>query len=345
MPIPLDKILIIRRDNIGDLLCTTPMIHALREQYPASQITVLANSYNAPVLKNNPDINEVVAYTKAKHSNSGRLRAWRQELSLFWRLRRNNFDLIIHANPTPHPRTARLVRFIGAPYRLGVVNQQTPYRSYNIAISHEQIRGRHHVEQVFSLLAPLEITGQPGPMVLISDATPTRSPPTQSNHKPIIGLHLSSRRPCNRWPEESYAQLIAELIQRGYRLHLFWAPGSQHNQQHPGDDELAARLEHRFQECVTLQKTATLSDLITALDRVDAVICPDGGTLHIAAALQKPVVALFGCTDADTWGPWHTKKTILHGHGSANKITPESALTAILALFAPATTPPALPAY
>ena len=60
------RILLIRRDNIGDLVCTTPVFRALRERWPRAHIGVLVNSYNAPVLENNPDVDAVYAYTKAK---------------------------------------------------------------------------------------------------------------------------------------------------------------------------------------------------------------------------------------------------------------------------------------
>ncbi|MHB8536282.1 MAG: glycosyltransferase family 9 protein, partial [Sulfuricaulis sp.] len=50
------RFLVIRRDNIGDLVCTTPLIHALRQRYPKARLCLLVNSYNRPVVENNPDI-------------------------------------------------------------------------------------------------------------------------------------------------------------------------------------------------------------------------------------------------------------------------------------------------
>ncbi len=62
------KILIIRRDNIGDLVCTTPAIAALRKHYPDAEIGALVNSYNSEVLRGNPDVNRVFVYHKLKHA-------------------------------------------------------------------------------------------------------------------------------------------------------------------------------------------------------------------------------------------------------------------------------------
>jgi len=58
---------VIRRDNIGDLVCTTPLIRALRNQLPKSYIAVLATTYNLAVMDGNPDIDAFFSYTKGKH--------------------------------------------------------------------------------------------------------------------------------------------------------------------------------------------------------------------------------------------------------------------------------------
>ena len=60
------NILVIRRDNIGDLVCTTPLITALRQRFPKAWIGALVNSYNARVLDGNPDQDEVFIYTKER---------------------------------------------------------------------------------------------------------------------------------------------------------------------------------------------------------------------------------------------------------------------------------------
>lgn len=62
------KILLIRNDNIGDLICTTPAIEALRKKYPNNQIDIVVNSYNIQAIENNPFINHVYCYTKTKHT-------------------------------------------------------------------------------------------------------------------------------------------------------------------------------------------------------------------------------------------------------------------------------------
>ena len=72
-PLMLKSIILIRRDNIGDLVCTTPAIRALRLTYPEIKIALLVNSYNADAVIGNPDIDEIFVYEKGKHRRKGGL--------------------------------------------------------------------------------------------------------------------------------------------------------------------------------------------------------------------------------------------------------------------------------
>ena len=91
----------VRRDNIGDLVCTTPLLAALRRAWPQAWIGALVNSYNAAVLDRNPDLDEVLVYTKLKHLEAGRsvLGALAGRIGDLWRLRRRRLDCVVLANP------------------------------------------------------------------------------------------------------------------------------------------------------------------------------------------------------------------------------------------------------
>lgn len=331
--LPLDtdigKILVIRRDNIGDLLCTTPTIAALRRRYPRAHIAVLVNSYNAPVLANNPDIDKVYAYTKAKHSAGLTLAAWWQEWRVYRHLRRERFDLIIHANPSFHERTAKLVRYLAGKYQLGV--SDNPHdKTFNIAVPPQNVSGTHHVERVFSLLRPLGILESPGPLVL-------RNPAVDSNlladrKDPVVALHISSRKPCNRWPLAKFVKLI-EALPPDWKVEVFWAPGSANDRKHPGDDENAQKLRELCGDNVHLVATTSLAELIAGLVHADCVVCADGGAMHVAAALGKPLVALFGCTDPASWGPWQVAHRLHLGHGDATTIDEAEVIQSVFELM------------
>jgi len=71
------RVLVIRRDNIGDLVCTTPLISALRKRYPGGHVAALVNTYNEAVLARNPDVDAVYAYEKGKHRGGARFQSFR----------------------------------------------------------------------------------------------------------------------------------------------------------------------------------------------------------------------------------------------------------------------------
>ena len=62
------NILVIRVDNIGDLICTTPIFQALKSRYPQAKLSVLVNTYNQEVIANNPYVDNIVVYQKTTHS-------------------------------------------------------------------------------------------------------------------------------------------------------------------------------------------------------------------------------------------------------------------------------------
>ncbi|MCP5142744.1 MAG: glycosyltransferase family 9 protein [Zoogloeaceae bacterium] len=329
----LRRILVIRRDNIGDLLCTTPLLSALRQAAPGASIEVLCNSYNAPVLAGNPDVDRVYSYTKAKHADVSKVIAWWREWRVFMALRRRGYDLVIHANPLPHARTEKLIRLIAPQHALAVVDAAGPggSRGIDIAVDVRSIPAGHHVQRVFSLLRPLGIDGQPGPMHMV---VPEGQGTVPDQARPRIGLHVSSRVPCNRWPEEYWRELIGRLAARGWTMRLFWAPGRADNARHPGDDELAGRLAAVAPGHLEMFPTANLDDLARGLSAVRLMIAGDGGAMHMAVALGKPTVALFGCTDAVQWGPWGVPSRVCDGGGAAGNVPPETVFEAMEALAA-----------
>ena len=293
------NILVIRRDNIGDLVCTTPMLAALRKAMPDAWIGVLVNQYNVAVMRGNPDVNEVFAYRKAKHRGPGesKLAIWLETAGLLWKLRRKGIDVAIVASPGGD-RYARLVdarRIIadkpGAPF--------------------------HEVEAVGKLLAPLGIQPELGPLLLtpVPEVVDAMRPKLADlAGRKIWAIHLSAREKSRRWPAEKYIELIERLASPERGFALFWSPGPADHPAHPGDDEKAAQVLAvcRDKGAVPIV-TERLEELIAALSLCEGFVGADGGALHLAAALPLKTVALFENSAAKRtrWYPWHTRHVLL----------------------------------
>ena len=292
-------ILIIRRDNIGDLVCTTPLLHALRQKFPGAWIGLLVNSYNAPVVEGNPDLDEVFVYTKTKHRSPGESLLgvlWRR-LKMLLRLRRMGVDDILIATTAWQPRTVRMAHWLKAKRVIGFSDKAR--EELDIALLPDA-KPLHEVEDVFRLAKLYDIAGAPPALQVFSTAA-------SAHDEPRIAIHISARKPSQRWPGERSAALMRRLRERhGARFVLLWSPGGSDNPLHPGDDEKAADVLRRLGKDfpVTAIATSTLRELIAALASCDAMICSDGGAMHLAAGLGLPIVCLFGNSGAARWRPW-----------------------------------------
>ncbi|GAB4168644.1 MAG: glycosyltransferase family 9 protein [Rhodocyclaceae bacterium] len=293
------RILVIRRDNIGDLVCTTPLLHALRRQLPDARIECLVTRYNRAVLANHPDIDALHAYTKAKH------RAPHESVAgLYWqrartvmRLRRQRFDWVI----LPGGGSASALRF--ARWIAG--------RNLLVRDAQDEVAGPHEVERCCHLLPRMglayetpasRIFADPAEIALMRSrlASELPLPPRR-----LIGLHISARKASQRWPAEAFAELARRLADAGDACMLLWAPGSADDPLHPGDDAKAAQVRALAAGLPLLAvPTQRLEELIAALSLCDTVICSDGGAMHLAAGLGKPAVCLFGRSSAARWHPW-----------------------------------------
>ena len=282
------RILIIRRDNIGDLACTTPLIAGLRARLPHAWLGALVTTYNAEVLARNPALDELVVYEKLKHRSGGLISHLRSRLGQLSRLRQQQFDCVLV--PAPSPQSLKLARGLKPGQ---VIAAPTAFPA-----------AMHEVERVFALGRSLGLTGAPGLLKVFPDSQIEQELVRQIGAGPFVAVHISARRPAQRWPLGRYAALTQNLAKQG-KVMLLWAPGSKDNPGHPGDDEAAQQvLDMGKNPSVIPVATPDLKTLIAALSLAERVVCPDGGAMHLAAALGKPVVALFGDSPANRWRPW-----------------------------------------
>ncbi|WP_171013588.1 glycosyltransferase family 9 protein [Chitinivorax sp. B] len=308
------KILIIRRDNIGDLVCTTPMIASLRQHYPNARIDALVNSYNVAVLSHNPHLDHVYAYTKGKHLTTGQsawANMWRR-FRLYIELLICRYDYIILAGNGYIGRAAGMARRLLPRHIIGFTPDGKPVNGIDLPQTVPTVP-MHCVQVMAPLVAPLKIEGSPPGLVLAPDPVEVekvvRLLKSTSWYRPetkMVGLHISARKPSQRWPTEHFVALARRLHQQtGCGFMLFWSPGDEHNPHHPGDDRKAASIIAALQSLPILPcPTQHLQELIASLSVVDTMVCSDGGAMHVAAGLGKPMVCFFGQSDAHVWHPW-----------------------------------------
>ena len=286
------NILIIRRDNIGDLLCTTPLFRALKDQLKVDRLDVVTNAYVAPVLKGNRYIDALYIYHKLKHGHTSFFKVITERFRLIFNLRQHHYDYILAFDQ----RAVNLTRYLRKTKVL------TPTQDWS---EHTE------VERVWEMGQRLGIKGVPGPLEL---PLQLYDPSLDIKNIQSLGIHISARRVRQQYPIKQWIGLIRALHARDPKLsfHIFWSPGDAQNPMHPGDDEKADTLKNTLNNLpIKFMPTPSLESLIEGMRTCGSMIMADGGAMHIAAGLNRPIVALFGDSNPKRWRPWGVPHTII----------------------------------
>ena len=332
------RIVVLHHYEIGDVLCITPSLRALRRAFPEAHLAVLVAENCRAVVERNPDVDEVFSYRRAKYESGWLDRlASRDLLRVIRDLRRQRFDLAVSMRRPYSNTNAWLAYVSGAPWRLGYLAPASHPFGFclNLGRTWEgKILHGHEVDGGLELLASIGVPAAGRQLTLIPDPAVQARVREQlreagSGGESLAFIHISSRREPNRWPLSAFAQAADALHEKfGFSILLSWAPGDPKNPLFPGDDgkpeEVAARMRTR----PILLRTPTLAELIAAMSLSDFVLSPDGGCVHIAAALGIPQVALFGKAYLARWRPLNPRSIVLHGGGRADCIPVDAVVAA-----------------
>jgi heptosyltransferase-3 len=289
------RLAVFKLRNIGDVLMITPVLRALRETFPDAHITAVVNSGTEAMLAHNPHVDEVLAYRR----DAG---TW-ENLKFAYELRQGRFDLTIGF--TEGQRTAWYSLLCGARYRLGVVKRDRTKRQWAYNIPMSPVTNMHEVETHFAMLANAGVnlrTPKPGPLCLVvpQDARAwARGQLAPLRPARIVHVHPVSRWLWKCWDNASMAAVIDWLqTERGARVVVTSGPAERELETVRAILAQCRTSPLFFDGNLSLGQTAALSA------ESDGYFGVDTAPMHMAAAVGVPVVALFGPTHAENWGPW-----------------------------------------
>lgn len=325
------KILIIRIEKIGDMVCSTPSFEGLRNRFPTARICVLANEYNYPVVKNNPHIDKIYIYQYTKHlhrNKQGRiLPSYLNRLKLVLAMRAEKFDYAITLNERDHNTSVRFANLIGAKKIISCTAKDGKHK-HRIDIPMPPLDHllEHQALRSFRMLRPLglELDTCPSHFTLVPDpewARDARKSLPKNGGTTMVGIHISAREISRRWPHEKFCQLIKQLAaDKNLEFAIFWSPGEETSPLHPGDDSNAeALIKNLSGYPIHPFPTSDLGNLIGGIACCDYIICIDSGILHLAAALRKPIIGLFENLKHKylCWYPWGVPNRVVFGPNPA----------------------------
>ncbi len=307
----------LRLRSLGDTLLMTPALHALKVWRPDLRLAAVVEPQFSALLACNPDFDAVIA---APAGAGGRWRAVRA-LRRF----RPRLALGLHGGTT----AAWLARASGAGERATFLGLRHAWAYNRLTPPQPPPPGRtalHTVEHVASLLTALGMPAPPdglGPLRLFPSPEARRRVRSRLAERGVGGkfayLSPEAREPGMRWPAERFAALAARL-----------------RAEHGLASVTASAGEGVALAGAVLFPRTPVEDLIALIAEASLVVANDGGPVHIAAALQVPVVAFYSSTVLETWSPWQARARCLQRAALA-AIPVEEAGEAAAALLAAGT--------
>jgi lipopolysaccharide heptosyltransferase II len=301
------NILLIRLRQIGDVVFTTPAVRALREHYPSARLTYIVEPAAEPVVRGNPDIDEVLVAPRRRG-----MAALSAEVSIARQLRAKEWDLAIDFHGGP--RASTLAWLSGARERVGY---EVPGRTWMYTRVVPRVRtplGVHSVLNQWKLLEAIGIptpTPETFPVRMAVDAAGARSIHERlrtagvETGDSVIVIHVSAGNPFRRWPLTAFATVAAALASTDHRRRIIVTSG-------PSERDAAERViadarslvekdaVHRVLDCGDI----SLTELRALADSAALYIGGDSGPLHVASTSRVPIVALFGPTLPVRSMPW-----------------------------------------
>lgn len=305
------KILVLKRDKLGDLLLTSPLFANLRQAFPEARIELLASEYNAWVAKGNPNLDAIHAYPRVRTGRSVALRAVGRQIIQFTKLRGNSYDWIIVAQGEDSPRAIERALWLRGQRMIAYANDSSRY-GRRLTDPLPPPETGHEAQRLLGLLTPLGITA------VLKDEPPFFQLPEGARHEARswlgsqgigaahyivmgLGARRARKQPTTeqlvRWVEHIYATYGLQSV-------FMWTPGASNNPLYPGDDAIADPVLQASPKGLVPFRGPLLPALGLIWDARTSIF-PDSGLMHFASASPGRVLGLFGDTKefAKKWAP------------------------------------------
>jgi heptosyltransferase-2 len=305
------RLLIVRQHNqMGDMVCATPAIRALRHAFPGAEIALVCAPVNFEVVRHNPDLSRVFVFAQGMWRHPARL------IRFLLAVRGFRAELAVVLNSVSFSVTSAWIAAASGSRHI-VGGDSRPFgwdvsrHLYSLELPSRPVPDRH---AVLHNLAPLQAIGlAPSDLatVVVPSATELASAAALLSELdgagPLCVLHPGAGKAGNLWPAERFARIAARAVAAGWRVLVLHGPAD------------AGPLE-RFRasldgSAVKVAPRLPVGVCAAVLARADRFLCNDTGLMHVAGAVGTPTVALFGPTDPALWKPLAAQVRALRGEG------------------------------
>ena len=287
----LDRVAIVMMSAIGDAVHVLPVINALKRHSPGSRVTWFLAPRPATLVRGHPAVDEIIEF-----SARGGLAAWRQ---MRRQLQAREFDLVLDLQVAI--KAGLLTSLIHAPVKLGFDRRRA--RDLNWLFTNHRIpahANQHVQDQYFEFLDYIGVPhdrvewglgpwpSETGMLERVLPNAPRR----------FAAIAVATSKPDKDWPADGWATVIDALHeQHGLESVLV---GGKSPVELAAEETIRARAKHAPRSTLG----CSLREMVSVLDAATLVLSPDTAPMHIANALGRPVIALFGATDPRRTGPY-----------------------------------------
>jgi heptosyltransferase-2 len=301
------RILVVRTDRIGDVVLSTPVIKALRDNYPNAFIAMMVAPFAKDIVNGNPYLDEVIVYDK-----NIRHKSWFSSIKFALNLKRKRIDLSIVLHPTN--RVHLLAFLAGIPKRVGYARKLGFLLTDRIKHT-KQLGEKHELEYNLDLLRYLGI--EPTSCDLFVPINPESEKWVQevfekeriNKDDSLLVIHPGASCISKIWPQERFAEVADRLAEKyGFKILIIAGP-----KDIAAADAVLKNLHH---PAINLAGKTSVSQLVSLLKRCRLFISNDSGPVHIATGVGTPVISIFGRNQKGLspmrWGPVGRNSRVLH---------------------------------
>lgn len=291
---PPSEVCVVMLSALGDAVHVLPVMNALKRAWPSTRITWVVQPVPYLLVRDHPSVDRFVVFQRRKGPG-----AWRSFRDAAVQLRAQRFDLLLALQV--YAKAGMLAALTKADVKLGFDRARA--RDLNWLVTNERIAPhpvQHVQDQYFEFVRHLGIDPEPVEwrIPVHDDERAAQRSFFDGLDRPACGVVVGTSKPAKNWAPERYSRLLESLeYDFGMRPVLMGGPSA--IERHLADEVLAGTRAR-----VVDMLGDDLRRLVWLLDGAPLVISPDTGPLHLARALDTPVVGLYGYTNPKRYGPY-----------------------------------------
>jgi len=293
------KILVLRYRSIGDILLSNPSLAGLKKTFPRAVIHFLVDDVFGELLYHNKNVDKVILNPRKKLQ-----RGLGAEIDFIRKIREENYDLAVDLQAGPRGAVTTLLS--GARLRVGHKFRFRNKICYNM-YAEDPLTEDHSWKVQFKVVTPLGVPWPEEPEFFLDFPESAAKSVNDKLEKagllfdrPMVLLHPGARVPVKRWPSDKMGALARWLVDERQVAVILAGADS--------DAEEIASIKRHSGYALPSFLDLSIPELAALIGMSGMLVCNDSGPMHMAGVLDTPVVALFGPSDPNLWGPVGNRK-------------------------------------